>query len=115
MHEVSIMQNTLDLAIAQAQQNGAKKIESLTLKIGELSGVIPEALEFAFDVLVRGTMAENAQLKIEKIPVVCYCQDCDRHFQPATYIYNCPHCQRISQDILQGKELDLVAIVINEQ
>ena len=78
MHEVSIMQNVLDIAIAEAQKKGAAKIDSLTLTIGELSGVIPEALEFAFEVLIQGTIAENAQLEINSIPVVCFCSKCDR-------------------------------------
>ena len=81
MHEVNIMQNTLDIAIAQARQSKAAKIDCLTLNIGELSGVIPEALEFAFEVLSQGTITENAQLEINSIPVVCHCQKCDRNFQ----------------------------------
>lgn len=113
MHEVSMMQNTLDIAIAQARQNGATKIERLTMNIGELSGVIPEALEFAFEVLIRGTIAENAQLEIKTIPVVCYCQECDRHFQPNNYIYECPECQRISTNIIHGRELELVSLVVD--
>ncbi len=113
MHEVSMMQNTLDIAIAQALQNGAKKIALLTMNVGELSGAIPEALEFAFDVLIQGTMAENAQLEINAIPVICYCPNCDRNFQSDTYIYECPQCQKISTDILQGKELQLASIVVN--
>ena len=113
MHEVSMMQNTLDIAIAQARQNGATKIDRLTMNIGELSGVIPEALEFAFEVLIGGTMAENAQLEIKTIPVVCYCQECDRNFQPHNYIYECPKCQRISTDIIHGRELELVSLVVS--
>lgn len=113
MHEVSIMKNTLDIAIAEAQKQGATKIRSLTLDIGELSGVIPEALEFAFDVLIEGTMAENAQLEINPIPVVCYCQDCDHQFQPNDYIYECPQCQTISNIIISGKELKLASLVVD--
>lgn len=113
MHEVSIMQNTLDMAIAQARQNKAQKIDNLTLNIGELSGVIPEALEFAFEVLIKGTMAENAQLEIKTIPVVCYCQQCDRNFEPETYIYECPQCQQISSSILTGRELKLASVVVS--
>ena len=112
MHEVSMMQNTLDIAIAQAQKNGATKIESLTMNIGELSGVIPEALEFAFEVLIRGTIAENAQLEINAIPVICYCQQCDRNFHPNNYIYQCPDCQRISHNIIKGRELELVSLMV---
>ena len=113
MHEVSIMQNTLDIAIAQAKQHNATKIDCLTLKIGQLSGVIPEALEFAFEVLTQGTIAANAQLEIETIPVVCYCRNCDLLFQPEAYIYRCPHCQQISSDIVRGKELDLVSVMVS--
>lgn len=113
MHEVSMMQNTLDIAIAQAQQNGATKIERITMNIGELSGVIPEALEFAFEVLIRGTIADNAQLEIITIPVVCYCQECNRNFQPDNYIYECPECRQISTNIVQGRELALVSLVVS--
>ncbi len=88
MHEVSMMQNTLDIAIDRARQNEATKIERLTLNIGELSGVIPEALEFAFEVLIAGTMAKNAVLEINIIPVTCYCQRCDRNFQPQDFIFS---------------------------
>lgn len=113
MHEVSMMQNTLDIAISQALQNGAKKIDLLTMNVGELSGVIPEALEFAFDVLIQGTMAEDAQLEINAIPVVCYCPNCDRNFQSDTCIYECPQCQKISTNVLQGQELELASVVVS--
>lgn len=113
MHEVSMMQNTLDIAIAQAKQNNAKKIDLLTMNIGKLSGVVPEALEFAFDVLIQGTMAENAHLEIKTIPVVCRCQKCGRDFQPEAYIYQCPDCEQISSDVISGRELELDSLVIS--
>lgn len=113
MHEVSIMENTLEIAIAQARQNEAAKIDRLTLNIGELSGIIPEALEFAFEVLIRDTIAEKAVLEINTVPVVCYCRNCDRNFQPQDYIYECPQCQKISSDILTGREMELVSLVVS--
>lgn len=113
MHEVSIMENTLALAIAQAEENGASKIDCLTMNIGTLAGVVPEALEFAFEVLTQGTIAADAQLEIKIIPLVCYCQQCDRDFQPDDYIYECPYCQQISSNILTGRELELASIVVS--
>jgi hydrogenase nickel incorporation protein HypA/HybF len=113
MHEVSMMQNTLDIAIAQAKQNNATKVERLTMNIGELSGVISEALEFAFEVLTQGTIAENAQLEIKTIPVVCYCQKCDRDFQPKADIFACPQCQQISSKVISGMELELVSVMVS--
>lgn len=113
MHEVSMMQNTLDLAIAQAKQNHATKVERLTMNIGELSGVIPEALEFAFEVLTPGTIAENAQLEIKTIPVVCYCPKCERNFRPESDIFACPQCQQISSNVISGRELELASIMVS--
>lgn len=83
------------------------------MNIGELSGVIPEALEFAFEVLTRGTIAEHARLEINAIPVVCYCRECDRQFQPKNYVYQCPQCQQISSNILTGRELELASLVVS--
>jgi hydrogenase nickel incorporation protein HypA/HybF len=99
-------------AIAQAKQNHATKVELLTMNIGELSGVIPEALEFAFEVLTPGTIAENAQLEINSIPVVCYCQKCDRTFQPEADIFACPQCQQITSKVISGRELELALVTI---
>ena len=113
MHEVSMMQNTLDIAIAQAKQSNASKIDRLTMNIGDLSGVIPEALEFAFEVLTKGTIAENAQLEINSIAVACHCQKCDRNFQPEAYVYQCPHCGQMSNDVIFGRELELDSVVVS--
>ena len=113
MHEVSLMENTLNIALAQAKQANAAKIDFLTMEIGDLSGVIPEALEFAFEVLRPGTIAENAQLEINSVAVVCHCQLCNCNFQPEAYIYTCPRCQQVSNKIIAGKELELVSIVVS--
>jgi hydrogenase nickel incorporation protein HypA/HybF len=79
MHEVSLMQNAVDLAVDYALAHDAKRIERLTLRVGELSGVVIEALEFAFDAVTQGTIAESVELCIEKIPAICYCADCQWH------------------------------------
>ena len=113
MHEVSIMQSTLEIAIAKAEQNKATTIDRLTMNIGDLSGVVPEALEFAFEVLTKETIAENAQLEINSIAVVCHCPKCDRDFQPEAYIYQCPDCGQISSDVISGRELELDSLVIS--
>lgn len=82
MYEVSLMENALAIALTQAKSQGAKQIHCLKMNVGELSGVVPEALEFAFDVVVRGSIAQGAKLKIERIPVTCYCLSCNLTFYP---------------------------------
>jgi hydrogenase nickel incorporation protein HypA/HybF len=113
MHEVGIMQNTLDIALEYAQHQGATKIHQMTLRVGALSGVEPDALTFAFDVVMQGTMAEQAKLHIEYLPAICYCSVCQQEFQPPDWIYECPNCHQFSTKLHQGKELELVSMEVS--
>ncbi|HAJ61843.1 MAG TPA: hydrogenase maturation nickel metallochaperone HypA [Cyanobacteria bacterium UBA8543] len=113
MHEVGIMQNTLDIALEYAKREGAAQIHRMTLRIGQLSGVEPEALAFAFDVVTRGTIAERAQLNIDSIPAVCYCPNCQHEFQPPDWIYECPECHHFCTEIRQGRELELASLEVS--
>ncbi|MFM1843341.1 MAG: hydrogenase expression/formation protein HypA [Cyanobacteriota bacterium] len=110
MHEVSLMEQTLAIAVEQAQQHQASRIHRLTLKVGQQSGVMPEALAFAFDVVSQGTIAEGATLELVAIPVTCRCEPCQTDFHPPDWIYRCPQCGQISQRILNGKQLELASL-----
>ncbi len=113
MHEMSLIENILEIAQTQTIQQGAEKIHRIRLRVGQLSGVVPEALIFAFDVLTQGTLAAGSKLEIESIPVACHCPHCDLEFQPTDWIYECPQCQTISTEIQQGRELELVALEVS--
>jgi hydrogenase nickel incorporation protein HypA/HybF len=113
MHELSLMQDTLILATQHARQAGGTRIHRLMMRIGPLSGVIPETLEFAFEVVARGTLAEGGQLEIERLSVRCYCADCREEFEPADLVCECPRCQRPSRDIRQGREMELVSVEVS--
>lgn len=110
MHEIGIMEQTLQIAIASALQQNANQINQIIMRIGKMSGVVPEALEFAFDVVTKGTIAENAILKIDSMPIICYCNNCQEKFIPEEWFFECPNCHQFSQNILQGKEIELVSI-----
>ena len=73
MHELSIMQSALSLALDQARHAGARRVHTIRLRIGALSGVVPDALEFAFEALAPGTAAEGAKLAIEAVPARFWC------------------------------------------
>jgi hydrogenase nickel incorporation protein HypA/HybF len=113
MHEIGIMEHTLAMAITSAKEQNANRINKITMNIGKLSGVIPDALEFAFEVLRQGTIAENATLTIKTIPVVCYCDSCQENFSPPEWFFECPHCHQFSNHILQGKEMELMSVEID--
>ncbi|MGB7084994.1 MAG: hydrogenase maturation nickel metallochaperone HypA [Phormidesmis sp.] len=107
------MEATLAIALDHLQAQGASKIHRLELQVGELSGVVPEALAFAFDIASAGTSAQGAELTLKTVSVLCYCGNCQKEFSPvgeSCWIYRCPQCQRISADIRQGKDLALASL-----
>ena len=113
MHEVSIMQSTLDLAERQARQSGAQAIHSMRLRVGRLSGVVVEALRFAFDALREDTMADGATLEIEEVQPACWCSTCKAEFEVSDYVYLCPRCNQPSGDLRRGREMNLVSLEIS--
>lgn len=113
MHEVGVMENALGIALKRAADEGAHHIHQLTMRIGLLSGVVPEALEFAFDVLTRGTIAEGATLEVEHVPIVCFCSTCRLEFQPDDLFCECPRCHVPSAEVHQGRELELASLEVS--
>jgi hydrogenase nickel incorporation protein HypA/HybF len=110
MHEVSIMTEALRIAVDAAQADGAGRILKLRLRIGNLSGVVPEAMQFAFDVVCRGTMAEGASLEIETVPAACWCATCAAEFECADSFSECPRCHNFSGELRRGRELDIASV-----
>ncbi|AMW27993.1 MULTISPECIES: hydrogenase maturation nickel metallochaperone HypA [Arthrospira] len=113
MHEVGIMEQTLAIALQKAKEQGANQIHRIKMTVGADSGVAVEALEFAFDVVVAGTIAAKAKFEIDYLPVRCYCQHCNQEFEPKTWFYECPQCGEPSLDIRQGRELELTSLEVS--
>jgi hydrogenase nickel incorporation protein HypA/HybF len=113
MHEVGLMQSALELAEEQARLRGASRIHRITLRVGKLAGVEPEALAFAFDVVTAGTMADGASLGVESVPVACFCASCRAEFAPEELVFACPRCGVPSADVRTGRELDLVSLEVS--
>jgi hydrogenase nickel incorporation protein HypA/HybF len=113
MHEISLMEQTLALALDYAQQHHASRIHRFKLTVGKLSGVVPEALAFAFETVIQGTIAEGAQLEIKTVAVTCYCPHCQQAFQPETWVYDCPQCGEISTQVVDGRQMELTSLEIS--
>jgi hydrogenase nickel incorporation protein HypA/HybF len=113
MHELSVMQGALDLALDQARQAGAIRVHQIRLRIGALSGVVPEALQFAFEALVPGTLAEGATLAIDPIRARFYCATCSREFECDDMIGECPACHGLSAELRAGREMELASLEID--
>ena len=113
MHEFSIMQAALETAGEKAHAAGATQIHRLKLRVGALSGVVPEALRFAFDALKNESLAAQAELVIEEVPAACWCADCVTEFAAADLQYECPRCHQPSGELRHGKEMELASLEIS--
>ena len=112
MHELSIMQSALEQALEQARLAGARRVHEIRLRVGVLSGVVPEALQMGFEALSAGTIAEKATLKIDTVPARFWCGTCQDEFTSETFYAECPTCQRISPELRAGRELELASLEI---
>ena len=113
MHELSIMQSALSLALDQARQAGAGRVQVIRLRIGALSGVVPDALEFAFEALKPGTPAQGAELAIEHVPARFWCATCRREFQSDDMLAECPECHSLSGELRAGREMELASLEVD--
>jgi hydrogenase nickel incorporation protein HypA/HybF len=110
VHELSIAMSILDMAEEEAGRRSAE-IEVIHIKLGALSGVAKEALLSAYDLARTETTLETAQLVIEEVPVMIYCPRCRApRSVPSIQRLSCSECETPASEILQGRELQVVAL-----
>ena len=107
------MQTTLDTAVRQTRAAGGTRIHIVRLRVGRLSGVVTEALEFAFEALRPGTPAANARLEIETVPAAMWCALCRTEFESPEFLCECPTCGSVSGELRRGREMELVSMEIS--
>jgi hydrogenase nickel incorporation protein HypA/HybF len=112
VHEQSIVEHLLALAVQSAEQAKATKILRIYIVVGELSGVVDEAVEFYFELLGRDTIAAKARLFFMHIPAQLRCRNCDTVFAPRRMAFNCPNCNEQQVEIIAGRELYLERIEV---
>ena len=113
MHELSIAYNLVEIAGQSAAEAGATRVTVVHLRLGALSGVVRDALEFCYEVATADTLLQNSQLIVEELPVKVYCAVCQQEVELASVqSFRCPQCETPSGDIRQGRELEIESIEI---
>jgi len=111
MHEYSIADSLIELAEDAARTADLDHVDVVHLQLGALSGVVGELLSFCFDVATNGTLLQDAELRIEHIPVEIYCAVCECVLQlDDTQDLCCPLCGTPTMDVRQGREIKLVSL-----
>ena len=116
MHELSIALSMIEMASDEAGRRGGGRVAALHLKLGALSGVVREALEFSYEIACQGTALEGSQLIVEDVPVMIHCSSCRQdEFVESIQSLRCPRCGELSNEVTQGRDLEVVALELEEE
>jgi hydrogenase nickel incorporation protein HypA/HybF len=115
MHELSVTQNILEIAIDYARRNQANQILEIHLQIGEITDFDDEWLQRYFDFVSKGTLAEGARLHITRTPAQLQCRSCSFKFllDRKTWSSQCPSCGSKDTELISGRELRVEALEVN--
>jgi len=112
MHELAITQSMFDLVLEQANKAEARKVGKINLVIGEMTGVVSDCVQFYFDFISKGTLAEGATLSFVMVPPKAKCQGCDKLFELKEFNWTCPYCGGNNLQIVAGEELFVESIEV---
>ncbi len=114
MHELSIAMDIVEAAIDEASQRNVQ-VSAVHLRLGALSGVVKDALLFSYEVACQDTPLQGSLLLIEEVPVAVFCPQCkDRRVLESVQSFTCPECGSPAGEVLQGKELEVFALEVEE-
>lgn len=115
MHELSIAVNIIEIAEETALANNASTIEAVVLEIGEMSGVITDALRMSLDISVKGTMLENAVITIHEVAGEARCRQCGNIFPVHDLYTPCVSCGSYDNEITRGKEMKIKSLTFESE
>jgi hydrogenase nickel incorporation protein HypA/HybF len=113
MHELSITQSILEIALNKAQEAGASKVTRISVTLGELSGIADDCVRFYFDFLTKETIAAGASLDFEKVKTQLRCRRCEKDFVPEDSLWTCPQCHEQQIEIIAGRECYVNSIEVD--
>jgi hydrogenase nickel incorporation protein HypA/HybF len=113
MHEISIAESIIQIAEAKAREQNAQSIQVIKLRLGTFTTIVPDALQFAFEIARHGTLSRDARLDIEIVPMIVRCVVCEASTQPVGGI--CLTCEQCGfpLEILSGEELRIEYIEVD--
>jgi hydrogenase nickel incorporation protein HypA/HybF len=114
MHELSIAMSIVDMAREEVERRHIQ-VSAVHLKLGPLSGVVSDALLSSYEMACLDTPLQGSRLIIENVPIVVYCSQCQaQRTISSMQWFRCPECATPATDVLHGKELEVVALEIQE-
>jgi hydrogenase nickel incorporation protein HypA/HybF len=112
MHEMSLAESVREIVDEAARANGARRVAGVRLEIGRLAQVEIEAMRFAFDVVMRGSLAEQARLEIVEVDGSAWCMRCSEPVVIAQRGDACPKCDSYQLQVTGGDRMRVMDIDI---
>ena len=112
MHELSLCQAIVDTA---RRHGGERPLRRVHVRIGYLRQVVPDSLQFSWEVITDGTELAGCELSIEHVPAAVECRSCGDHSRIDRPLLICPACESDDVAVVQGDELQIVAIDVVEE
>jgi hydrogenase nickel incorporation protein HypA/HybF len=113
MHELSIAEEMLKVALDHAAQAHAARIAQLNIEMSAWADESEESLHFYFERLTRGTIAQEARVQIQRVPARGICADCGNTFESESACAECPACHSFRVRGIRGNALRLISIEVN--
>jgi hydrogenase nickel incorporation protein HypA/HybF len=110
MHELSIAQNILEIVREHVPEARCSEVQAVTIRLGELAGVVAESLEFCFSAIVSDTPLSHAVLRIDRIPIRMRCSACEKTSTLEGPAFVCPQCAGQNIQLISGTELQVIEI-----
>ncbi len=115
MHELGVVFYVIRDVKAVAEANHVSRITRVTLEIGEVSGVVHELLEDCWKwAIKKEPLMDEAQLEIETIPAVTFCEDCKQEYETVRYAKICPYCGSENTFLVRGDEFLIKEIEVED-
>lgn len=110
MHELPVTQSILEIALRHGEQANAKRITDIHIVMGELSTMVDDSIQFYWDMIAEGTIAQGATLHFRRVPAELQCMACFTKYSPKETELVCPNCGGVGAKIVAGEECSLEAI-----
>jgi hydrogenase nickel incorporation protein HypA/HybF len=112
MHEMAVTQNILAITLAHAERAGAKRVNVIHIKLGQLSSLVDDSIRFYWELIAQDTMAEKADLRFTRVPAQVVCLDCGSEFPLPKDSFLCPQCRSERFRVRAGDEMVVESIEV---
>lgn len=114
MHELPVTENILEISLKYAQESNASQITNIYLVIGQMASIVDDSVQFYWEIISKGTIAENARLHFNRIPTKFQCLKCNHQFIYNGDDFECPNCGSVEVKIIDGDQFFLEAIDVEK-